>query len=229
MSEKILPRETVDGRSPSGLAALVVPVVNLVGPTGTGKTAIIEAIAKKLTRTAQVAAIIGSAQARRCVQRLAMLGIQAVELTTDHPTARDIQKAAATLDLKDVDLLFIESTGNGISSADLGSTRHVRIAVFSIAGGDERVAEHAGLVQGSDLVLLTKMDLLQMVDFNLAAFTTDLSAVHPLIESLHVSGRDGSGIAGLIDWILLHTDPTNPKAKQPLSQRVRWFHGGDLD
>jgi len=204
-----------------------VTVVSFVGPTGTGKTSVIEAIAKKLQDSTRIAVIIGNPTAVRNSERLTRLGLPTVAIETDNLTAYDVRQAMAELDLDRTDLILIECTRNTLSEDQLDLGQDLRLAVFSAAGGNDKAHEHAKLILQSDLVLLTKMDLLPLVEFDLEAFAHDLADIHPLLEMLHVSGRDGSGVNALVNWIALRATSGNPLSGYHPSQRLTWFHGGE--
>jgi len=205
-----------------------VTVVNILGPTGTGKTSIIESIAKKLHGSIRVAAIIGNLAAGRNAQRLIHLGLPTIAVETDNLTAYDVRQAMAGLDLDNIDLLLIESTGNNLSPIEFDLGQDHRIAIFSVAGGDERALEHSRLISESNLVLLTKIDLAPLVDFDVVAFSNSLADVHPEIEMLHVSGRNGCGINALVKWLAQRSTRGASFPGFRAEQRLAWFHGGEL-
>jgi len=82
------------------------------------------------------------------------------------------------------------------------------VAVFSVAGGDDKAAAYPRLVAESDLVLLTKADLLPYVNFDLELFTSDIQRLNPTLEVIATSARTGEGLQQWEQWLMRHWSPS---------------------
>ncbi|TWT41940.1 Hydrogenase isoenzymes nickel incorporation protein HypB [Phycisphaerae bacterium RAS1] len=178
--------------------------VDLLGGAGSGKTALLEAVLPILTRNLRVAVLEGDIATTRDAERIAALGVPVVQLTTEggcHLTAPHVQRALGELTLDELDLLIIENVGNPICPANFALGEHARVALLSVAEGDDKPAKYPLLFRGADLVVISKCDLLPHVDFNLAAAKTDLRRVNAAAPLLETSARCGTGIDRLAAWL----------------------------
>ena len=97
-----------------------VLAINFMGAVGSGKTAMIEALHKKL-KGCRIAAIAGDIVSDLDANRLKKLGIPVVGVNTGkecHLDAHLVEHALDDFNLKDLDILFIENVGNLICPVD---------------------------------------------------------------------------------------------------------------
>lgn len=199
-----------------------VVCLNLLGGAGSGKTALLEAVIPLLRSHMGVAVLEGDLATTRDAERIARLGVPVVQLLTDggcHLTAVHVHQALTHIDLDRVRLLIIENVGNPICPAnfDLGESR--RVAVLSVAEGDDKPAKYPLLFQRADLVAISKYDLLPHTAFSMSAVETDLLRLNPHAVVMPISARTGEGIDRLAGWVsgLLGLDWSPARAGRPVS------------
>lgn len=178
--------------------------VNLLGGAGCGKTALLEAILPELNSDLRVGVLEGDLTTTRDAERIAALNVPVVQLLTEggcHLTAAHVQRAIDGFGLDDLDLLFIENVGNPICPANFDLGEHVRIAVLSIAEGDDKPSKYPLLFRRAGLIALTKCDLTSLVDFDTAAATRDLLRINPRATIIETSVRSRLGIHEMICWL----------------------------
>ncbi|MGC8790153.1 MAG: hydrogenase nickel incorporation protein HypB [Desulfurella sp.] len=93
--------------------------LNVMSSPGAGKTTLIERIVEALKPEYKIAAIDGDLDTQRDAQRIAALGIEAVQINTSgtcHLDSSMVQKALNDISL-DLDLLIIENVGNLVCPA----------------------------------------------------------------------------------------------------------------
>jgi len=178
-----------------------VTVITVVGPAGSGKTSAIEALITHLDPNVRVAVMIGNLAAERQVARIARHGCPAVPIATDNVTAIHVREAIGQLNLQHLDLLLIEAAGNALSPVEFDLGQRLRVSVFSVAGGDDKATEYPRLVAGSDLVLLTKTDLLPYVTFDFEVFGQDVNRLKPELNVLLSSTQTSQGFNSWLGWI----------------------------
>ena len=66
--------------------------------------------------------------------------------------------------LKELDILFIENVGNLVCPASFDLGQHRNVVLLSAAEGDDKPAKYPVMFRAADLVLLTKSDLLPVLD-----------------------------------------------------------------
>lgn len=182
-----------------------ITCINLLGGAGSGKTAILEALLPELQTELHCAVLEGDLATTRDADRIAALNVPVLQLLTDggcHLTATHVQAALHELPPDSLDLLFIENVGNPICPANFDLGEHLRISVLSVAEGDDKPSKYPLLFRDATLALITKVDLLPHVKFDLAQVREDLRRLNPAVRILQTSARTGEGIGDLSAWIM---------------------------
>ena len=185
------------------LDAAGVRAISLVGPAGSGKTSVIAGLLERLNPAMRVAVLVGNLAANRQVERLARCGPTTIPMVTDNLTALHVRQALDRLDLHQLDLLLIEADGNAISPVEFDLGHHLRACVFSVAGGDDKANVFPFLVADSDVILLTKVDLLPFVNFDVRVFSQDVQRLKPNLPILQLSVQTGLGMDAWLKWVEL--------------------------
>lgn len=112
-------------------------------------------------------------------------------------------------------LLFIENVGNLVCPAafDLGEAH--KVVVLSVTEGEDKPLKYPDMFAASDLMLLTKVDLLPHLDFDVGACVAAALRVNPRIEILKISSKTGEGLAAFYGWIAAHAAATVEPAALP--------------
>jgi len=187
------------------LGAHGVLAVNVMGSPGAGKTALLEATARRLGPGCRLAALAGDLATERDAQRLAAAGIPARAITTGsacHLDARLVHEALHDVPLHGLDYLFIENVGNLVCPAvyDLGQAANV--VVLSVTEGEDKPLKYPFMFQKADLVVLSKVDLLpHLPEVSVGAIRDALARVMPEPLLLPVAARTGLGIDAWADWL----------------------------
>lgn len=192
---------------------LGIACVNILGGAGCGKTALLEAVLPRLSDDLRVAVLEGDLTTTRDAERIAALGVPVVQLMTEggcHLTAPHVARALKELPLADVDLLVIENVGNPVCPANFDLGERVRIAVLSVAEGDDKPSKYPLLFRRADLVVLSKCDLRHAVDFDLRRVRTELRRLCPGIDLLNTSARSGHGVNRLARWLARQARAARP-------------------
>ena len=178
--------------------------VNLISSPGSGKTTLLERTLESLPAGDRVAVLTGDIQTENDAARLRRFGFPTKQITTGgtcHLDARMIEKHLADWNLEDLDVLFIENVGNLVcpSSYDLGEA--AKIVLLSVTEGEDKPLKYPSIFFKSELLVLTKVDLLPYVPFNIAAAEENARRVHPGIEIVRVSCMAGDGLQEWLNWI----------------------------
>jgi hydrogenase nickel incorporation protein HypB len=179
--------------------------INLMGGPGAGKTAVLEATARALSKPKTVAAIAGDLATENDANRLIAAGIRSKAITTGqacHLDAELVHRSLHHFDLAGVELLFIENVGNLVCPAvyDLGQA--LNVVALSITEGEDKPLKYPTMFAKADLVLLTKADLLPHLPFvDVDKITDALAHVMPTPRVISMSSRTGFGIEAWIRWL----------------------------
>jgi len=194
-----------------------VTAVNLLSSPGSGKTALLEALARQLApgqpdpgqpdpgRPSRLAVIVGDLATDNDARRLRAAGLPAAPITTGQACHLEASMVAEGLhhlhhqgvELEDLDLLVIENVGNLVcpGAYDLGES--LRVVLLSTTEGEDKPLKYAPIFRNADLVLISKIDLAEVVGFDRAAAHAAIARVAPRAAVLEVSARTGEGIGRL--------------------------------
>jgi hydrogenase nickel incorporation protein HypB len=178
--------------------------VNIVGGAGCGKTSLIQATLSRLTPATRAAVITADPSSHDDARRLRGLAAQCAHVDTGPGRCLNANQVRGTLNqlrLGALDLLLIENVSSliGPPENDLGETR--RVAVFSVAAGDDKLSKYRDVVQWADVLVLNKTDLLASFEFDLDAFRKSLHRVKPDIACFELSAQSGDGVDAWVSWL----------------------------
>ncbi|MEM7433623.1 MAG: hydrogenase nickel incorporation protein HypB [Myxococcota bacterium] len=209
-----------------------VLAINLMGSPGAGKTAVLEATASAAGTSLRLRAVSGDLATDRDAGRLNAAGIRSTTITTGsacHLDARLVHHALHHLPMTDCDVFFIENVGNLVCPAiyDLGQAANV--VALSVTEGEDKPLKYPVMFQKADLVLLTKVDLIPHLDFDLAAVDRALARVMPNASMIRVSAKTGEGIDEWVAWLRARRPslPAGAEVRPAVSgPRKQHTHGG---
>jgi len=142
-----------------------VLAINFMGAIGSGKTAMIESLYRKLGGC-RIAAVAGDIISDLDANRLKKLGMPVVGVNTGkecHLDAHLVEHALGRFNLKDIDILFIENVGNLICPVDFDLGTQLNVTIVSVSEGDDTVEKHPMIFMSSDAAVINKIDIAQAV------------------------------------------------------------------
>jgi hydrogenase nickel incorporation protein HypB len=199
--------------------------LNLMSSPGSGKTALLEATIEALKGELNIAVIEGDLETENDAERIRARGIPAVQITTGsacHLDAHLVHDALHRLDLKGLDLLFVENVGNLVCPASFDLGQHANITLLSVTEGDDKPAKYPVMFHQSDLVLLSKTDLLPYIEeFSPQRARDHLQRLASRASVLELSAKNGNGMSQWLDWLRQRIEQQRHAAKmfRPLEQR----------
>lgn len=186
------------------LAEQHICMVNVMGSPGAGKTSMITALIGKLRDSFRVGVIEGDIAGQVDAERIASLGVPAVQLNTDgacHIEAMSIQHILPELPLEDLDVIFVENIGNLVCPAEFRIGESLRITILSIPEGDDKVEKYPLMFTDTDCLALNKYDMLPYFDFDEERVLANYGTVNPGAPLFRISSRTGDGIEELAGFI----------------------------
>ncbi|WP_025270229.1 hydrogenase nickel incorporation protein HypB [Hippea sp. KM1] len=170
--------------------------VNFMSSPGAGKTTIVEKTIEALKDDFRISFIDGDLDTDRDAERVKALGVDVVQINTSgacHLDAQMVYRAIDKVSL-DCDLLIIENVGNLVCPAtfDIGADRNV--VILSVPEGDDKVKKYPVMFNVADVVLINKIDLLGILDFDIEKVRRELKEVSPKAEVFEVSAKKGTNL-----------------------------------
>ena len=178
--------------------------INLLSAPGSGKTSLLERTIPAVSPAKRCAVLVGDLQTTRDAGRLGGLDVQVTQINTGrgcHLTPAQVAEGLKTLDLKAIDYLFIENVGNMVCPAAFDLGEHLRVALLSVPEGDDKVAKYPVLFQQAQAILLTKVDLLGVLDYDTSRVRGDLSKVNTAAPLIELSCKTGDGLDEWLKWL----------------------------
>jgi len=108
------------------------------------------------------------------------------------------------LPVKELDLIIVENVGNLVCPSDFDLGENGKVAVLSVAEGDDKPIKYPGIFAKSKALLINKIDLLEsgLVDFDMERAKTDARRLNKDMEIFPISARTGEGMNEWCDWLL---------------------------
>jgi hydrogenase nickel incorporation protein HypB len=186
------------------LAEKDVLMINLIGSPGAGKTTLLEGMGEQLGKKMSFAVLEGDVETTRDAERIREIGVPVSQLLSGgacHLEAKLVHYALQDLDLGNLDLVVVENVGNMVCPAEFDIGEHAKIAVLSVAEGDDKPLKYPLLFQESKAAVLSKMDLLPYIPFDLPACRRYLQQVNASLPVFEVSGLKQEGLEDFMQWL----------------------------
>jgi hydrogenase nickel incorporation protein HypB len=181
-------------------------VVNLMSSPGAGKTSLLEATIHALRGRLTIAVIEGDLETENDARRIRGAGAQAVQITTGsacHLDAAMVHAALHTLDLRAIDVLFIENVGNLVCPASFDLGQHKNVVLLSVTEGDDKPEKYPVMFRAADLLAITKTDLIEAVgDFQTLRALRHFRHLANPAPMLEISARNSAGMDEWVGWLL---------------------------
>lgn len=179
-------------------------VINVCSSPGSGKTTLMQKTGELLKDKLKMSVLVADPETDRDAVRMKNVGINALQIVTGgmcHIESQMILQAIDVIDLENTDVLFIENVGNLMcpSSFDLGED--YRVTLISTTEGDDKPSKYPKMFLTSELMLVSKTDLLPYLPFSVEAVTADARSVNPDIEVIEISSLNNVGLDKWIEWI----------------------------
>jgi len=178
--------------------------LNLLSSPGSGKTTLLEKLIAKLDGEFKVGVVEGDQQTHFDAARIRKVTSNVTQVNTNrgcHLDAHMVHHAIGKLDIEDLDILFVENVGNLVcpSMFDLGESK--KVVILSVTEGDDKPLKYPNAFFESGLAVISKVDLLPYVDFDIDQCEDYIRRVNPGMDVLRFSSKSGDGVPELIAWL----------------------------
>ena len=180
-------------------------VLNLLSSPGAGKTSLIIETIKILKSKKNIGIIEGDISSTYDAEKIKKYTDDVVQINTGgscHLNATMLSQALEKMDLDKLDIIIIENVGNLICPVGFDLGEDYKIVMSSINEGDDKPVKYPPVFIKSDLILLNKMDLMEISDFKLDFFQNKVAELNPTGRIIKFSCKTGKGLQEWTDWIL---------------------------
>ncbi len=186
------------------LDAAGIFAINVMVSPGAGKTSLITRTVEALKAEFGIGAVDGDIATTIDADRIAALGVPAVQINTGgncHLDAPMLQSALPQLPLAELDLLIIENVGNLVCPASFKLGVHRNVLIASVPEGDDKPYKYPVMYRGVDCLVLNKMDVLAAFDFDVDYFRRGVEALNPGLAFFPLSCKTGEGLDEWLTWL----------------------------
>ena len=180
-------------------------LINVTSSPGSGKTTLMQKTAEKLRDKINMAVMVGDLETERDAERIRETGIHALQIVTGgicHLEAQMVHQVLDKFDLENLDLLFIENVGNLVCPASFDLGEDYRVTLLATTEGDDKPKKYPKMFLTTDLMLVSKADLLPYLPFTVEAVTKDAREVNHELEVIEISSLTDHGIDEWCDWLM---------------------------
>ena len=182
--------------------------LNLVSSPGAGKTTLLVQTLNLFPNGTPLGVVEGDQATANDADRIRETGVPAVQINTGrgcHLDAHMVGHALPDLAMQYGGVVFIENVGNLVCPAAFDLGEAFKVVILSVTEGDDKPLKYPDMFAAANVMILSKMDLLPHVDFDVDKAVERALRINPDLEVLRVSARDGTGIQEWCDWIVNRT------------------------
>ncbi|MCB0628671.1 MAG: hydrogenase nickel incorporation protein HypB [Saprospiraceae bacterium] len=180
-------------------------LINITSSAGSGKTTLLQETARRIGDKVNMKILVGDLETERDADRLRDVGADALQIVTGgicHLEAQMVWQAMESLNLDGVELLIVENVGNLVCPASFDLGEDYRVTLIATTEGDDKPKKYPRMFLTSELMLVSKADLLPYLPFSVEAVVADARDVNPNIQVLEISSTTGQGIDEWCNWLL---------------------------
>lgn len=202
-----------------------IPVIGVGGPVGSGKTALVEALCRKLRDRYSLAAVtndiftkidaeILTKQGALPIDRIVGVETGGCPHTAIREDASHNQEAIDDLIKRHpgIELIFLESGGDNLAATFSPELVDYVIYVIDVAGGDKIPRKGGPGITRSDLLVINKMDLAPYVRADLAVMEQDSRRMRADLPFVFTNLLSGEGLDTVATWVEQRIPQRVPRA-----------------
>jgi urease accessory protein len=188
--------------------------IGIGGPVGSGKTALVDALCKRMRDRYRLGVITNDIFTREDMEFLVrsealpadrIIGVQ----TGGCPHTAIREDASMNFDAldeltarhADLDVIFLESGGDNLAASFSPELVDASIYVIDVSGGDKIPRKGGPGVTRSDLLVINKIDLALLVGADLGVMERDAALMRGERPFLFTNIKAGGGVGDVIAWI----------------------------
>jgi len=189
--------------------------VGVGGPVGSGKTALLEKLCKAMRDDYSIAVVTNDIYTREdqriLTEAQALEAERIVGVETGgcpHTAIREdaSMNLAAVEDLSrqftDLDVIFIESGGDNLSATFSPELADLTIYVIDVASGEKIPRKGGPGITRSDLLVINKIDLAEMVGASLEVMDTDSQRMRGKRPFVFTQLKTGEGLDVVVEFLI---------------------------
>ncbi|MCX7593051.1 MAG: hydrogenase nickel incorporation protein HypB, partial [Fischerella sp.] len=178
--------------------------LNLMSSPGAGKTTLLTRTINDLKHQLTISVIEGDQETINDAKKIQATGCKVVQINTGtgcHLDATMIERGLQKLNPPLDSVVMIENVGNLVCPALFDLGEHLKVVILSITEGEDKPIKYPHMFRASEIMILTKIDLLPYVQFDVEKCIEYAQQVNPHIKIFQVSALTGTGLENWYEWL----------------------------
>ncbi len=178
--------------------------LNLMSSPGAGKTTLLTRTINDLKTQLNISVIEGDQETINDAKKIQETGCKVVQINTGtgcHLDAVMLEKGLQQLNPPLDSVVMIENVGNLVCPALFDLGENLKVVILSVTEGEDKPIKYPHMFRASEVMLLTKIDLLPYVQFDVQKCIEYAQQVNPQIQIFQVSALTGTGLEDWYKWL----------------------------
>lgn len=175
--------------------------VNLMASPGAGKTTTLLRTIEGLKDRYRIGVMEADVDDIVDAETISKTGVKTIQLHTGcicHMDADMTKRGLDRLGIDDLDLVFLENIGNLVCPAEFDVGANLKTMILSVPEGDDKPLKYPLMFQVSDVLLVNKIDTMQVFDFDMQRLEENVEGLHSGMDIIPISSKIGDGVQ---EWI----------------------------
>ncbi|RCJ29076.1 hydrogenase accessory protein HypB [Nostoc minutum NIES-26] len=178
--------------------------LNLMSSPGAGKTTLLTQTINDLKHQLTLSVIEGDQETTNDAQKIRETGCKVIQINTGtgcHLDASMIDRGLHQLNPPLNSVVMIENVGNLVCPALFDLGEQAKVVILSVTEGEDKPIKYPHMFSASEIMILTKIDLLPYVEFDVQKCIEYAQQINPQIKIFQVSAKTGAGLDSWYKWL----------------------------
>ncbi len=179
-------------------------LVNLMSSPGAGKTTTLTALINLLKKDYRIGVMEADIDSDVDAISIAKnTGVKSIQIHTSgmcHLDAGMTKSGLDSIDISDLDLVFLENVGNLVCPAEFDTGASMDMMILSVPEGDDKPLKYPLVFEKCNLVLINKIDTIDYFDFDLEKCKKDILMRNPNAKIIPISAKTGNNLNEVVNY-----------------------------
>lgn len=179
-------------------------LLNLMSSPGSGKTTTLTQTINRLKGEFNIGIMEADIDSDVDAHTIAKTGVKVIQLHTGgmcHLDADMTKQGLEGLGVDECDLVILENVGNLVCPAEFDTGSSKNAMILSVPEGDDKPLKYPLMFSICDVLLINKIDVLNVFDFDLELCISRVRKINPNIKIIPISARTGEGMDEFVEWL----------------------------
>jgi len=179
-------------------------LLNLMSSPGSGKTTTLTQTINRLKDEMKIGVMEADIDSDVDAHTIAKTGVKVIQLHTGgmcHLDADMTKQGLDGLGVDECDLVILENVGNLVCPAEFDTGSSKNAMILSVPEGDDKPLKYPLMFSICQVLLINKIDVMDVFDFNLELCIERVKKINPTIKIIPISARTGEGIDEFAEWL----------------------------